>query len=371
MKTFINIITFLFCTGAIFSQHTISGKITDAKNNPIEGANIYLEGTYDGASSDINGNFSFETSEEGTQTLVVSMLSFEPHYEVGDVSYFENLHIKLMESVNSLSGVTLTAGTFEAGNNSKASVLKPLDIVTTAGATGDFVAALQTLPGTTTVNEDGRLFVRGGTAGETQVFIDGLRVFQPFNATANNTPTRGRFSPFLFKGISFSTGGYSAEYGQALSSVLLLNTTDVPLQEKTDISIMSVGGGLGHTKIWGDQSLSINTSYMNLAPYEALIPSTQGVRWKSPYESISGEAVFRSKGEKSMFKLYTGFNHSNLDIEQEDINFDDFVRFVRDLYGTQGAIPLHEPRFTGNEKQYLLETIDSTFVSSIGGGSAP
>ncbi|MCR9229045.1 MAG: TonB-dependent receptor [Flavobacteriaceae bacterium] len=327
MKTFIKLVTLLFCAGAVFGQRTISGKITDTKNSPIEGANIYLEGTYDGASSDINGHFSFETSEEGMQTLVVSMLSFEPHYEVGDVSYFENLHIKLMESVNSLTGVTLTAGTFEAGNNSKASVLKPLDIVTTAGATGDFVAALQTLPGTTTVNEDGRLFVRGGTAGETQVFIDGLRVFQPFNATANNTPTRGRFSPFLFKGISFSTGGYSAEYGQALSSVLLLNTTDVPLQEKTDISIMSVGGGLGHTKIWGDQSLSINTSYMDLAPYEALIPSTQGVRWKSPYESISGEAVFRSKGEKSMFKLYTGFNHSNLDIEQEDINFDDFVRF--------------------------------------------
>ena len=132
--------------------------------------------------------------------------------------------------------------------------MKPLDIVTTAGAAGDFVAALQTLPGTTTVNEDGRLFVRGGDATETQVFIDGLRVFQPFNATANNIPTRGRFSPFLFKGITFSTGGYSAEYGQALSGVLLLNTTDLPDQEKTDISIMSVGGGVGHTKIWGDKS---------------------------------------------------------------------------------------------------------------------
>ncbi|MCK0159951.1 TonB-dependent receptor [Allomuricauda sp. F6463D] len=327
MKIIINLIALLLSTGYLFSQQTITGKVTDSKNNPIEGANIYLEGTYDGASSDPDGNFSFETTEEGLQTLVVSILSYEPHYEAGDVSYFKNLHIKLMESINSLSGVTLTAGTFEAGDNSKASVLKPLDIVTTAGAAGDFVAALQTLPGTTTVNEDGRLFVRGGTADETQVFIDGLRVFQPFNATANNTPTRGRFSPFLFKGISFSTGGYSAEYGQALSSVLLLNTTDVPLQEKTDISIMSVGGGVGHTEIWGDQSLSINTSYMNLAPYEALIPSTQGVRWNSPYESISGEAVFRSKGEKSMFKLYTGFNHSNLDIEQEDINYDEYVRF--------------------------------------------
>ncbi|MGN7513753.1 MAG: TonB-dependent receptor [Allomuricauda sp.] len=327
MKILINLITLLLCTGALFSQQSITGKVTDAKNKPIEGANIYLEGTYDGASSDANGNFSFETTEEGLQTLIVSMLSFEPHHEAGDIGYFNDLHITLMESVNSLSGVTLTAGTFEAGDNSKVSVLKPLDIVTTAGAAGDFVAALQTLPGTTTVNEDGRLFVRGGTAGETQVFIDGLRVFQPFNATPNNTPTRGRFSPFLFKGISFSTGGYSAEYGQALSSVLLLNTTDVPLQEKTDVSIMSVGGGVGHTKIWGDQSLSINTNYLNLAPYEALIPSTQGVRWNSPYESISGEAVFRSRGEKSMFKLYTGFNHTNLDIEQEDINFEDYERF--------------------------------------------
>ncbi|MDC6365121.1 MULTISPECIES: TonB-dependent receptor [Flavobacteriaceae] len=327
MKNLIFLILLLLSVKLTVAQTMVSGIVTDTKNNPIVGANVYLEGTYDGASTDDNGQFNFETIAEGTQTLVVSMLSYEPHYEVGDINYFKDLSISLMESINALSGVTLTAGTFEAGDNSKVSVLKPLDIVTTAGAAGDFVAALQTLPGTSTVNEDGRLFVRGGAAGETQVFIDGLRVFQPFNATANNIPTRGRFSPFLFKGITFSTGGYSAEYGQALSSVLLLNTTDVPNQEKTDISMMSVGGGLGHTKIWGDQSLSLNTSYINLAPYEALIPSTQGVRWNRPYESISGEAVFRSKGDQSMFKLYTGFNHADLDIEQEDINFEDFVQF--------------------------------------------
>jgi len=321
------LLVFLLTLSTIKGQTLISGKVIDSKDNPVIGANVYLEGTYDGASTSESGTFSFETTEEGTQTLVVSMLSFEPHYEVGDVTYFKDVTLILRESVNALTGVTLTAGTFEAGDNSKVSVLKPLDIVTTAGAAGDFVAALQTLPGTTTVNEDGRLFVRGGDATETQVFIDGLRVFQPFNATANNIPTRGRFSPFLFKGITFSTGGYSAEYGQALSGVLLLNTTDLPDQEKTDISIMSVGGGVGHTKIWGDQSLSVNTSYINLSPYEALIPSTQGIRWNSPYESISGEAVFRSKGENNMFKFYTGFNQANLDIEQEDINFEDFVQF--------------------------------------------
>lgn len=327
--------TFLLLTQYAICQTSISGMVNDTSGIPISGANVYLEGTYDGASTDENGAFRFETSETGSQTLVISILGYEPYYQMGDVTYFNELDIKMVEAINALNGVTLTAGTFEAGDNSKVSVLKPLDIVTTAGAVGDFAAALQTLPGTSTVNEDGRLYVRGGEADETQVFIDGLRVFQPFNATANNTPTRGRFSPFLFKGITFSTGGYSAEYGQALSSVLLLNTTDVPDQEKTNISVMSVGGGVGHTEIWGNQSLSLNTQYVNLAPYESLFPSNQGVRWKSPYKSISGEAVFRSMGEKNLFKLYTAFNNAVLDIEQEDINFEDYTRFHltnRNLY---------------------------------------
>ncbi|MFS4467972.1 TonB-dependent receptor [Maribacter sp. 2210JD10-5] len=323
----ITLFIFLLISSFTFSQTIISGIVTDTKNNPIEGANVYLEGTYDGASTDEKGIFSFETLETGTQNLIVSMVSFETYMQAGDISYLKDVKINLREAINQLNGVTLTAGTFEAGDNSKVSVLKPLDIVTTAGAAGDFVGALQTLPGTSNVSEDGRLFVRGGQAGETQVFIDGLRVFQPFNATANNIPTRGRFSPFLFKGITFSTGGYSAEYGQALSSVLLLNTVDVPDQEKTDISVLSVGAGLGRTEIWGNKSLSVNAQYINLAPYQWLVPNEQGARWNKPYESISGEAVFRSKTDKSIFKFYTGFNQANLDLDQEDINFEDFVNF--------------------------------------------
>ncbi|GAB5474241.1 MAG: TonB-dependent receptor [Maribacter sp.] len=327
MKNQILLITCLFYTLISLSQTTISGLVTDVKGNPIEGANIYLDGTYDGASSDAKGGFTFETTETGTQNLIVSMVGFDTYMQAGDISYLKDLKIELAEAINQLTGVTLTAGSFQAGDNSKVSVLKPLDIVTTAGAAGDFVGALQTLPGTSTVSEDGRLFVRGGQAGETQVFIDGLRVFQPFNATANNIPTRGRFSPFLFKGITFSTGGYSAEYGQALSSVLLLNTTDEPDQEKTDISVLSVGAGLGKTEIWGDKSLSVNAQYINLAPYQWIIPNEQGARWNKPYESISGEAVFRSKTDKGMFKFYTGFNQANLNLDQEDINFDEFVNF--------------------------------------------
>ncbi len=315
----------LLSTISSFAQTLISGYVTDNKNVPIVGANVYLDGTYDGATTNDEGFFSFETSETGTQILTVSYLSYETKTIAGDVSTFSDLKIKLREDVNALDTVVISAGTFEANDNSKVSVLNSLDVVTTASAVGDFVGALQTLPGTSTVSEDGRLFVRGGDADETQIFIDGIRVFTPFSPTANNIPTRGRYSPFLFDGITFSTGGYSAEYGNALSSVLLLNTIDEPDQNKTDIGIMSVGGSLGHTKKWEKTSLSVNATYINLTPYIAIYPDRND--WEKPYEGAQGEAVFRQKFDTGMLKFYAAFDTSSFDLTQEDINEPDGTRF--------------------------------------------
>ncbi|HMK06646.1 MAG TPA: TonB-dependent receptor, partial [Flavobacterium sp.] len=220
--------------------------------------------------------------------------------------------------------VVVTAGTMESGDKARVSVLKPLDIVTTAGSAGNIIAALQTLPGTQNVGEDGRLFVRGGEANETQTFVDGIRVAQPYGAVTDNLPTRGRFSPFLFSGISFSTGGYSAEYGEALSSVLLLNTEDEPTQNKTDIAMMTVGLGLGHTQKWSKSSLSVNSAYINLAPYQAVIK--QNVDWNRPFQSLSGESVYRYHFSSGIFKLYAAFDASQFDINQENINASQKVR---------------------------------------------
>lgn len=315
----------LLLFSAASSQTTISGNVVDQKNQPIVGSNIYLEGTYDGATSDENGDFSFQTDETGIQTLIISMLSFETKSIVIEVSKITKLQIKLRDNVESLDTVIISAGSFEASDNSKVSVLKPLDVVTTASALGDFVGALQTLPGTSTVAEDGRLFVRGGSADETQIFIDGIRVFTPYTPTTNNIPTRGRYSPFLFDGITFSTGGYSSEFGQALSSVLLLNTIDEPDQEKTDISIMTVGAALGNTQKWEKSSLSFNASYINLAPYLAIFKDRND--WKTPFQGGQGETVFRHRLKNGMFKLYAAFDTSKFELTQEDINLEEGLDF--------------------------------------------
>jgi len=320
MKTVILFIVLIFSYNC-YAQQSISGIVTDHKNEPVMGANVYLQGTYDGATTDIDGKFNFTTTETGSVTLIISFVGYEDYIQTADVSAFKDVVIRFRESVNSLNSVILTAGSLSAGDSSKASTLKPLDIVTTAGAAGDFIGALQTLPGTTANPDDGRLFVRGGSADETQVFIDGSRVFRPFTPTTGNIPTRGRFSPFLFDGITFSTGGYSAEYGDALSSVLLLNTTDVPQEEKTDLQFMTVGGGAGHTEIWGDHSVSVNASYINLGPYNEIIP--QNNRFEDPFQSLNGEVVYRHKTDKGLFKAYSAYSYSDFSIIQEDINLTD------------------------------------------------
>lgn len=309
---------FLLFASAGFCQTEIKGKVVDEKNQPIPGANIFLEGTYDGASSQDDGTFAFPTSETGKRTLVISFLSYETIKLEIDIAAYTAKTFKMKESVNTLDAVIINAGTFEAGDKARVSVLKPLDIVTTAGSAGDIVAALQTLPGTQTVGEDGRLFVRGGEADETQTFVDGIRVAQPYGSTTQNLPTRGRFSPFLFNGISFSTGGYSAEHGEALSSVLLLNTIDDPDQNKTDIALMTVGLGLGHTKKWKKRSFSLNASYVDLAPYQSAIP--QNISWNRAFQQLSGEMVFRQHFEYGLLKVYAAFDVSRFDLNQKSIN---------------------------------------------------
>jgi len=355
------VIIIVFCANILCAQTIVDGVVLDQSKTPIAGANVYLKGTYAGSMTDENGRFEFTTQKKGKQILIVSYVSFETKEMVLEVSTMKSMEVKLKEDVNSLDAVVISAGTFSSGDTSKIATLKPLDVVTTASALGDPIAAFQTMPGTSTVAEDGRLFVRGGEADEAQIFIDGIRVFTPYLATVNNSPTRGRYSPFLFEGMTFSTGGYSAEYGQALSGVLLLNTINKPEQEKTDVGIMSVGASLGNTQIWNKNSLSINASYLNLGPYNELFQNRN--KWIKPFESLSGETVYRHTFKNGLLKVYTAFDASRFEVIEEDVNFDEGIQYALDnenLYvntSYKGALNAHWSISTGMSYTYAQSKI--------------
>ncbi|PHN01035.1 TonB-dependent receptor [Flavilitoribacter nigricans] len=300
-------------------QSRISGRVVDKQDRPIVGANVYLADTYDGTSSDTDGNFNFQTAETSNKELIVTYLGFsEFRQEIPLPQDSTYLQIVLQEDAFELASVVITAGTFDAGEEGKREVLKPLDIVTTAGATADIAGVLNTLPGTTTVGESGRLFVRGGEGYETKTFIDGLQVMNFYSPAAPNTPSRSRFLPFMFSGTSFSTGGYSAEYGQALSSALILQSKFLAPQERTDISLMSVGIDAATTQVWEEASLSAKGQYTNLDPYLGLID--QQLDWIDAPTSWEGSVAYRKKISSSgILKLFGNFNRSAFSLNRTDL----------------------------------------------------
>lgn len=300
------------------AQTLITGIVHEKGDSPIIGANVFIEGSYDGTVSDDDGAFSFTTELSGEHTLSVSYLGYESKEVKMDISKMKDMSIRLRESAATLDAVEISASTFKAGDNSKLAVLKPLDMVTTAGSMGDVMAAIQTLPGTQANPDDGRLFVRGGDASETQIFIDGMRVFSPYTRTIQGTPSRGRYSPFLFQGVSFSTGGYDAEYGQALSGVLDMSTIDEANQTETNISLMTVGLGLGHTRKNDKSSISFSASYIDLTPYYWLAPTR--LDFNRPFRGFSGELVHRLKTEKGLLKTYVAGDVGSFNIDFLNLN---------------------------------------------------
>ncbi|GAA3964402.1 TonB-dependent receptor [Hymenobacter antarcticus] len=301
---------------------SLTGQVRDAAGRPLPGVNVFLKTTFDGASTDSLGRFSFRTDRAaGPAVLVVSLIGYVPQelpvtLGAGPISLPT---IKLKENRAQLGDVVVTAGAFEASDEKRASVLKPLDIVTTAGALGDIAGALNALPGTTRVGETGQLFVRGGAASETKQYLDGLPVQTPYAGAVPNVAARGRFSPFLFKGMVFSTGGYSAEYGQALSAVVALHSTDLAPETQTSISLMSVGGSLSRTRRWARTSLAVSADYTNLAPYFNLVPQNLG--WDRAPLALGGSLKLAHKvGEAGMLKVYGTYSRQRLALRQPDAN---------------------------------------------------
>ena len=321
MKT-ITTLLFSFFLFAISSQSqtTVTGQVKDDLGEEVIGANVFIKGTYDGTSTEVDGRFSFVTSTNGEHVLVVSYIGFKDYEKSVNLSGEAiDLSIKLQPTAANLKEIIITAGAFEASDEKKGVVLSSLDIVTTAGAAADIAGALNTLPGTQKVGETGQLFVRGGAASETRTFIDGMRVQNPYNNTVPDVPSRGRFSPFLFKGTIFSTGGYSAEYGQALSSALILNSTDLATETSSSISLMTIGGGLAHTHAWDEKaSLSLSANYINLGPYINLVPQER--EWERPFSGGDGQAIFRYKtSETGMLKFHTNYSSSGLKFQYADL----------------------------------------------------
>lgn len=286
-----------------FSQSVLTGKVMDPQRNALPGASIYIQNTLDGTSSNAEGIYTLTTTEKGERILVVSMIGYETIQQSVRLEDKANtFNFVMKEAVSELDEVVISAGTIEATNDRKVAVLRPLDIVTTAGAAGDIIGAIQTLPGTTRVGEQTGLFVRGGDASEAAVVIDGMVVQNFFTSDVPGVAQRSRFSPFQFKGTAFSSGGYSARYGQALSSILELNSNDMPSKGTINAGVTMAGVFASAAKVFKNNSLEVTGNYTNVAPFYAFA-KTNFDFYKAPEGGSGSVRWVAQNGDKRIFKM--------------------------------------------------------------------
>lgn len=307
----------------INAQTKIGGTVKDNRGRIIAGASVQVKGSYDGGVSDSTGHFSFKTFEKGEQTIVAATVGYKSvEQKITITAEPVELAFGLKEEVNELKAVTVTAGSFEAGDRKRAAtVLSSLDIVTTGGSNADITAVIKTLPGAQQVGEQEGLFVRGGAGYETKQFIDGTLVNNPYFSSVPDLAQRGRFSPFLFKGTVFSTGGYSALYGEALSSALILESIDIPERSEAsaDISPIFMGGGIQKVAQDKKSSWGARYDYTNLAAYFGLVKQTPDYFTVPAYHAA--DANFRIKTKKGgIIKYYTTFAANQLGLRRPNID---------------------------------------------------
>ena len=173
MKGAVTLLILLLSLSAM-AQVKVDGKIMDTKGKPVGGVSITLKGTYDGATTDSLGNFSFTTTEKGKKILEASIIGYKPYeHEINLDSAPVTLNISMKELVTELKAVVISAGSFVASDKTKGAVLSAIDIVTTPSANADVTSAFKSLPGTQQVGESEGLFVRGGSATESKIYMDG------------------------------------------------------------------------------------------------------------------------------------------------------------------------------------------------------
>lgn len=220
----------LFSVVAIAQTGTVKGFVYDKDSGePFLFANVFLKGTTYGASTDVNGFYQITKVPAGTYELQSTYLGYdtasvtvvvEPKGSVTEALYLGTSSVKL-------DVVEVSADRQEARTEVRTSVTKitpkQMKQIPTMGAEADLAQVLTVQPGVIfTGDQGGQIYIRGGSPVQNKVLLDGMIVYNPFHSI-------GLFSVFdtdIIRTADIYTGGFNAEYGDRISSIMDIKTRD-------------------------------------------------------------------------------------------------------------------------------------------------
>lgn len=323
----------LFCACSLFSQNAlIRGNVFDKETGePIAFANVFLEGTTKGNTTDLDGFYTLADIIPGNYELVATFLGYDTaRVEVvlskNDIEY-KTLY--LSESSVRMGTVNISAARQTDRTEVKISQVsvsqRQIKALPSVGGEADIAQYLQVIPGViSTGDQGGQLYIRGGSPVQNKILLDGLTIYNPFHSI-------GFFSVFeteLIKNVDVLTGGFNAEHGGRISAIVDIQTRDgnkvrhggfvsaSPFAAKAmiegPISKFTEGGGSSSFVFSAKRSLIDRTS-KTLYKYAA---EDEEVGLPFSFQDYYGKVAFKSANGSNVnlfgFNFTDQFNDPNL-----------------------------------------------------------
>ena len=312
MRKLMYILLFVWvkCGLSLTAQTKLDGKVVDKNNQSLPGVSVDFSSGLVKTTTDSDGKFTISYPD----TLQNRRLSFRFFgYKTKNLPVNkgqEFMKVVLLDSVYHLDGVTVSAprnGRF-SDYSAQTMQMSAFDMETNPAAMADIIRGMRVLPGVQTNDNDGRLIIQGGNSDESQVYINDLIIANPYTYSVKNGGTRNRFSPDLFSGIVLQSGGFNAEFGEALSGIVNLNTKErEEMEAKTDVSVSSVFYGLTHIDKKPSYAYRASISYSNLFLSNKF--SGTEYDWKKPAQAFVSE-FFLTKEFSPATKMTVQWNGS-------------------------------------------------------------
>ena len=222
------ILTSLF--GVVSGQtSTIKGRVYNSINNEaVPFANIFIEGTSLGATSDLEGNYILTNLKPGTYSVVCSFIGFKRQisFEVPVNSVrTTTLDFALVEESTTLNQVVITASPFNKREESPVSLrtISSSEIYRNPGGNRDISNVIQILPGVASSSSfRNDIVVRGGAPNENRFYLDGIEVpnINHFATQGSSGGPVGMINVNFIREVDFYAGAFPANRGNALSSII-------------------------------------------------------------------------------------------------------------------------------------------------------
>jgi hypothetical protein len=384
MQLLITLLLSLCCFNSLWAQatQTIRGKVVDqASQMPLIGVVVLVKDTDVNTTTDVDGNFILEKVPVGRRTLTTQYLGYEPYLEegllitAGKMSYVE---IQLFEQIQTTETVVITASGGADGVGNKA--LNDLSVVSARSfsveETKRYAASIDdpgrmaaALPGIQTDQDnENDVVIRGNSSFGVLWRLEGLEIPNPSHFGRPGTTGGGIsvFSASVLGNTDLSTGGFAAEYGNALSGVFdMRNRRGNMVEREHSIKIGLVGLGLSTEGPIqkGRSSYLVNYRYSTLGILNTMGLYVVRENVANTFQDLSFNLTFNSKDNKNEVKFFGmgGLSKEQFFIKEDTADWLTYLDYIDEINGSNLGLLGVSFRRLLNDKSYIKVVAGSVY----------